>query len=357
MRNPPFHRPAALADRNCRSGSALVSVLLALALLSLLGTNALLTSGLEQTIAGNYRKQVLAFNIAEAGMDVSVARLRNNLVWRGDLPTPEAPYGTAGTLSAPPLAGSYTVTLWDSRNDGQGLFDSLLSPDHVRIRSMGSAAGSVQGVECLVRLEPGPDSSADSPYVAVVTQGQDTTPGGHGVNGWDNDGNRIDQPAPNAMVRTDTDLPTVNQEALRAFADIRLPSLTDEIPGQTGFWRDAPLNTRPFITHVTGNMSVSGNKTLYGIFFVEGSSVVLGGQVRVVGVIYAPNITQPLVIHGGGNSWDQPVMGQVLAGEGGVRASGNHADVQLVTQYVDAFNRYGGPRVDVIRLPGTWRQF
>jgi len=153
-------------------------------------------------------------------------------------------------------------------------------------------------------------------------------------------------------------LPTVNQDALRAFADFVFPgNLTDEIAGVSNFWKDHPADTEPYITNVKGNLSIAGNKDLYGIIFVEGNSVTLSGSVRIHGVIYAPNATLQTVINGGGSPGDQPVMGQVICGTGGVHASGNHADVQLVKEYVDAFNNYGGAIVNVAPAPGSWRQY
>ncbi|MFH1156565.1 MAG: hypothetical protein V1793_22400 [Pseudomonadota bacterium] len=340
-----------------RSGSALIAVLLALALVSALGANALLTAGFEHTITGNFRKQALAFETAEAGLELCIAQIRHDIQWRGDRPS-SAPTGTSGTLGSGAQSATFTATLWDGSDDSRGLYDPLIPADHVKIRSTGSVSNALQRVECLVRLNPEPGSRADSPYVAVVTEGEDTTSGPHHINGYDNDGRLDDAPLPNDMVWTNSDrMPKVNTDALRAFADFSLDCLTDVLPGQTGFWKDAPLNTRPWIIHVSGNLKIDGKRTLYGIIFVEGNSVILGGMARVEGIIYAPNTTKPFEINGGGISSENSVMGQVLAGKGGIEASGNHCDAQLVTEYVDAFNNYAGPLVNVTPLPGTWRQF
>lgn len=341
------------------SGSALVLSLMALTLLSIFGVSALHLASMEYAIAGNYRKQAQAFSVAEAGLDFSIARIRQTILWRGDEPG-SAPVGASGSLDSGAFSGTYTVRMSDNSDNGAGLFDPLVPQDHVRVASAGTVKNATQQVECLVRLTPDDGSKADSPYVAVVTQGANTGSGLHTVNGYDNDGNLVSGEGPGSMVCTFCDdFPeSINEDALKAFADVSLTDLTGAIPGQAGFWRDAPLNTRPWIVHVSGNIRVSGNITLYGIIFVEGT-VVLSGSVRVKGVIYAPNVrmTSPLEINGGGNPWDAPVMGQVIAGPGGVDAAGNHADVQLVSEYVDVFNNYAGPIVNVDVVQGSWRQY
>jgi hypothetical protein len=50
-------------------------------------------------------------------------------------------------------------------------------------------------------------------------------------------------------------------------------------------------------------------------------------------------------------------VGQLLCGPGGIQPAGNHGDVQLVDDYVEAFNNFGGDVVDVNPAPGSWRQY
>jgi len=211
-------------------------------------------------------------------------------------------------------------------------------------------------VECFVELTPDDTSTANAPKKAVITSGANSGSGSHIVNGYDDLGN----PDP-TMIETFTTLPSVNQDALRAFADYSFDELGNNevdnyLSGKTSFWKDPPANTQPWIIHVAGDLKVSGNRYVFGIIFVEGDEVDIAGSARIHGVIYAPNATISTEIHGGGNPGDQPVMGQIIAGTGGVYARGNHADVQLVEEYVDAFNNFGGDIVDVEVVSGSWKQ-
>ncbi|MCF8126438.1 MAG: pilus assembly PilX N-terminal domain-containing protein [Desulfotignum sp.] len=336
-----------------QNGSALVICLLSLAVMSALGTGALLVSTTNQTIAGNYRKQSQAFYVAEAGLQMAMAAIKNDITWRGDTTSSTS----EGNMIIGSITASYTVTTYDASDDGNGIYEPLLPGGYLKLVSEGVFVDSTQTVESIVSFSPDGSSTANSPDKAVITSGDNTGSGSHVVNGYDDDGN-VDP----TMVDTYTTLPTVNQNALKTFADFSFSSLGNgevdgDLSGQSDFWKDAPDNTQPYIVHVSGNLNISGNRHVYGIIFVEGSSVVLSGSVRIHGVVYAPNATVTTTINGGGSPGDQPVMGQVISGAGGVHASGNHADVQLVKDYVDAFNNFGGADVNVDTAPGTWRQY
>lgn len=337
-----------------QNGSALIICLLSLAVLSVLGTAALMVSTTNQTIAGNYRKQSQAFFVAEAGLQFALASIKDDITWRGD-----TTYSTTrDNMVIGNITANYTVTTHDASNDSYGVYDPLIPGGYIKIVSEGVFQDSTQTVETMVRLSPNDGFNANSPDKAVITSGGNTGSGIHVVNGYDDDGNLSSD-----MVLTNyIPLPTVNQDALRTFADYSFSFLDNTevdtgLSGQTDFFKDPPHNTQPYIIHVSGNVSIGGNRDVYGIIFVEGTSVVLSGSVRIHGVIYAPNATVTTTINGGGSPGDQPVMGQVISGTGGVHAAGNHADVQLVQDYVDAFNNYGGSIVDVDPVPGSWRQY
>jgi|GEM_PF-1882596 Tfp pilus assembly protein PilX len=338
-----------------QNGSALIICLLSLAVLSALGTAALMVSTTNQTIAGNYRKQSQAFFVAEAGLQFALAAIKDDITWRGNTTSST----TRDDMVIGNITASYTVTTYDASNDAYGIYDPLIPGGYIKIVSEGVFQDSTQTVETMVSLSPDDTSViADSKDKAVITSGGNTGSGIHVVNGYDDDGN-LDT---SGMVETYATLPTVNQNALKTFADFSFSSLGNgevdsDLSVQSDFWKDPPKNTQPYIIHVSGNLSVGGNRHIYGIVFVEGSSVVLSGSVRVHGVIYAPNATFTTTINGGGSPGDQPVMGQVISGTGGVHASGNHADVQLVQDYVDAFNNFGGAVVNVNPAPGSWRQY
>lgn len=325
-----------------RNGSALILCLLSLAVLSALGTAALLVSVTNQTIAGNYRRQSQAFFVAEAGVQRALAEIRNDITWRGDASSATC----EGTMVIENISSGYTVTTVDA---------DLIPRGYLKLISEGVFLDTFQTVEMLVRFSPVDGSRANSPEKAVVTPGGNTGTGGLVVNGYDGDGNQDTE----HMVQTGTALPWVNQDALKIFADVSLPTLGNDqvdadLAGQKSFWRNPPQNTRPYIIHVSGDMHISGSRQVYGIIFVEGN-VTLGDSVRIQGVIYAPNALSSMSINS--VTGYRTVMGQVLAGPGGVHASGDHADVQYVKEYVASFNNFGGAMVNVVQVPGSWRQY
>jgi hypothetical protein len=338
-----------LLVKNNKEGSALIICLLSLAVISAIGISTLSVSTTNQTIVGNYKKQSQAFYVAEAGLHFAAASIKKNIAWRGATnPT------STGNMIIRGVTATYTVQMYDGTDDGQGTYNTQIPGGHIKLVSTGVFSDSTQTVESIVKLTPDPGFNANSPYAAVITTGGNTGSGSHVVNGYNNDGNQD----PNMVLINQPSLPTVNQDALKAFADFVFPgNLTDEIDGVSSFWKDHPVDTKPYIINVKGNLDIGGNKDLYGIIFVEGTTVTLSGAVRIHGVIYAPNATVQTTINGGGSPGDQPVMGQVICGTGGVNAAGNHADVQLVKDYVDAFNNYGGAVVNVSPVAGSWRQY
>jgi hypothetical protein len=334
---------------NNENGAALIVCLLTLAVISALGAAALVVSATNQRIAGNYRRQAQAFYAAEAGLQRGLAAMRADITWRGNITrtVSEESMETGGT------AARFSVTTHDARDDGRGVYDPVIQGGLIRLVSEGFFLDSSQVVAVLVQMSPDENSRAGSPFKAVVTAGGNSGAGFDTVNGFDEHGN-----PDTGMVLDHHALPAVNQEALKMFADVLVQGdLVDDTPGLTGFWKDPPDNTRPHIVHVSGNLRMSGDRQLYGIIFVEGTSVFLDGAVRVHGVIYAPNATAATVINTAGSPNEMSVMGQVFSGEGGVAAAGSHANVQLVKEYVDAFNNFGGARVRVSEVPGSWRQY
>ncbi len=330
-----------LASQN---GSALIICLLSLAVLSALGTAALMVSTTNQTIAGNYRKQSQAFFVAEAGLQKAIAELKNNMAWRGEDTTGVE----TGDMVIRNITAEYTVNIYDTSKD------ATLPGGHIRLVSEGVFQDSRQTVESIIRFSPDPEFKANSPPAAVVTSGKNHAKGTHVINGYDNDG-VIDT---DDMVRTEQYLPDVNQDALKTFADIIIEGDLTDNPGPTDFWKD-PFNDppeRPYIIHVTGDLNLSGNVHVYGVIFVEGE-VRITGSARVVGVVYAPNTAGITEIKGAGSPDDQPVVGQLICGPGGVQPAGNHGDIQLVQPYVDAFNKFGGEKLNVDEAPGSWYQY
>jgi len=346
-------------------GMALVITLLMMLQLSLMGWGAQTVSITNQKIVGNYRKQALAFNMAESGIQVAIANLKHDILWNRSSAGSSGESSTE-TIDISGTNGSYTVTVFDSSDD------TTLGGGIVKLVSRGTYSGSTQQIELQVAFSPDPGSAAGSPTQAVVTEGDNVPKGGssHIVNGYDENGccesgfvsydpTCADSCEVNYMIETFQDLSVlgINEDALKAFKDFTIIgnlTSTSQINNISDFWENESEGN-PYITYVTGDMTISGSQNFYGIFFVEGN-VTLSGSVRIDGVIYAPNTTVVSEINGGGSPGDQPVEGQILSGAGGVQAAGNHADVQYVSDYVDAFNNLSGQNVNVNNVDGTWRQ-
>lgn len=333
-----------------QNGSALIICLLSLAVLSALGTAALMVSTTNQSIAGNYRKQSQAFFVAESGLQKAIAELRKDMAWRGETTVGSVP-ATVGDMVIGNITADYTVKILDNTDD------TTLPGGHVKLISEGVFQDSTQTVETIVSFSPDDSSKANSPSAVIVTEGKNYQSGNHVINGYDDDGiENTDEMVLTEDSTPPATLPTVNQEALKAFADFIVEGdMTDGL-GLNSFWKDPDTKKHPYIIYVKGDLNFKDNVHVYGIIFVEGEAV-LEGAARVHGVIYAPNSEDTTEIKGGGNPNDQPIMGQLLCGKGGVEPADNHADVQLVKEYVDAFNNFGGAVVNVKPAPGSWRQY
>jgi hypothetical protein len=360
----PYKKPHAMVKNE--KGFVLVLCLIVMAVLSLLGASALMISSTNQHIVMNYRKQTMAFNVAEAGLQFGLARLRNNPLWRGEETT--NPNTRTEYMYTGDTLGWYVLHTYDRTDDNNGTYDPLIPAGYVKLICEGRIPDAYQRIQIFAQLIPDPTVHVDLEDRAIITSGPNLGSGTHVVNGYDSFGN-LDNAN---MVETFTTLPTVDQDGVKGLADFSFAQLTnteltnvlqEDPPStkaptpQTDFWKDPPADTQPWIIHVRGNLVISGSVTLYGIIFVEGDTVDLEGSCRVHGIIYAPNATVYTRIHGGGSPWDQPVMGQVISGDGGVLANGNHADVQLVPEYVEAFRNLGGDVNTAELVAGSWKQF
>jgi hypothetical protein len=209
---------------------------------------------------------------------------------------------------------------------------------------------------CKIKLSSSTEKAVASPRIAVLSAGDITVAGGTpALLGLDELG-REDI----SMVRGNTVLPKMNQTALKAMADGVYRLLDDEafdapLSGRSSFWRDSPADTQPFITWVAGDMILTGNKELYGIFWVEGDRVSLSGEVRLHGVLFAPNALE-VKIPGEGALGSPSIRGQVVTGAGGVKSAGSEIGVQLVGEYVEAFSDVGGAPVVASFIPGSWHR-
>ncbi len=100
------------------------------------------------------------------------------------------------------------------------------------------------------------------------------------------------------------------------------------------------LLTTPNVTHVDGNMKVKDNRTIYGIFVVEGwVQIEGGGEVR--GILYLPNAGSYVRGKGGDAAQTANVNGGVLVW-GRVNGLERAVSVQYNSTYMNIFkNTYG----------------
>lgn len=341
-----------MARMTTARGSVLIICLMTLTVLGVVGLWAYKISALNRQTAYNQVRQHQAFYLAEAGVALALAALRGNCLWRGDDPGITAT--AQGELVLGGLTGTYGVTIFDATDDHNGNWDSQLPGGMLRLVSEGRCQTAYQALSCRVTLSPVVGSGANSPPIALVSAGPVSLAGGTPATmGYDEYGH-----AAMGMVQAHTALPPVNHTALKALADHAVATLDNEtfddlLSGCTGFYRDSPADTHAWITWVSGDLILSGSRRLYGIVFVEGERVALSGAAAIHGVLYAPHAREVL-IPDAGSPGHQPVMGQLLAGPGGVRTTGTGMGVQLVGEYVDLFNEAGGASLDVSVVPGSW---
>lgn len=103
-----------------------------------------------------------------------------------------------------------------------------------------------------------------------------------------------------------------------------------------GFYYNS-VDKIPDVTHVQGNFTINGGRTVYGIYVIEGNAV-LDGSSRLEGVLYLPN-PGSIVIHGGGNPNESNVTGGVFA-NGYISGTGNHISIRYYSEYMQVFGEF-----------------
>lgn len=342
------------AAKTGNNGSVLVLCLMVLVVLSVFCLWAEKVASLNRMTAFNHVRQLQSLYLAEAGIDSALAAIRENLLWRGTTPG-EAP-ATKGMLDLRGVTGSYTITLFDATDDGNGIWDPRLPGGMITVLAEGRCREAYQSLSCRIKLSPSLQKIGTSPGIAIIAAGDITVSGGSpGLTGRDELG-REDA----AMIRKHAQLPKMNPVVLKAMADAMFDLLDDRTfdercPAQKEFWRDSPADTAPYITCISGDMILTGPKALYGIYFVEGDRVSLSGEVRFCGVLYAPNARE-VRIPGQDDSGFPSIRGQVFTA-GDVKSAGGEMGVQLVGEYVEAFSEAAGSSsVAVSILPGSWHR-
>lgn len=199
-----------------------------------------------------------------------------------------------------------------------------------------------------------------SKYKAIYAKGGITKDGHDNptVTPLDEDGNPVDPPP----VGGDSLPPGIQDTLLTSLASDQGHTISGNFKPADGYPNGSFYYSGdvPNVTHVGGDLKVSGNGTVYGIFVVEGN-VELKGDARVVGVIYLPN-PGSTVIRGGGSPWESSVTGAIVTA-GSVEGKGKFGPktditVRLHTEYLEAFLSESGA-LDTFkeRLEfDTWRE-
>ena len=108
----------------------------------------------------------------------------------------------------------------------------------------------------------------------------------------------------------------------------------------------------PNVTHVLGDLLILENRTIYGIFYVEGG-VTIEGNGTLDGVLYLPNESSTF-IGGGGNSYPGSVIGGIIS-TGDIDGAGNHIYVQYEPAYLTDFSQYGDTGASIVVY--SWKEY
>jgi PilX N-terminal len=136
---------------------ALVTALTAVLMMLAIGASAALNTMTETTIAANHRDALQALYAAEAGIELSISRLRLMADWTAAAPDPR---GT--TLVQGPLADLLQVTTIDPRLNVTAwvMPDPNGDPDVLIVHAVASGAGGIRrGVQVTIRRAPASPSA------------------------------------------------------------------------------------------------------------------------------------------------------------------------------------------------------
>jgi hypothetical protein len=189
---------------------------------------------------------------------------------------------------------------------------------------------NVNGIERGIEIELSPSKKLED--MAIYTEGDVFN-----VSSKDSLGN-IDSD----LTETNADsVPSIDEDSLAVLstlqghdqfaADFTPP---DEYPDSSFY---APDGVTPNVTHVFGNLVVTGGTTIWGIFIVEGNAVI-HGSARINGVIYLPNVTSTLIT-GGGDPSESSITGGIVS-HGDIFGKGNHITVQHGPEYMREFCKF-----------------
>lgn len=352
-------------------GSAIVIALFLTVLLSLLGLAFVLTSVTDSTISNSNRQGLKTYYIAEAGGEEALNKIVtaprsqfNPMSYTGSFPAevtncfyndntaPNCPV-TPGSGAPSPISGpvsvgagsySFKIQYLGRTTDAENMtVNKYLAFSSAKLNA--ARVGSSQTVASQIYTESVEYAFPPHPITSC------TEPTGSGpwrAKGYSSPG-VIDPTAPTTWPGT-TDpnygttplcgLPFANkiQAVLQQNADYSFSNSTsDPSTLPTQFWKVPPANNdprtgEPYKVYVKGDLTVNGNSTVYGVYFVTGN-VTFNGSARFQGVIYAPNGT--FTGHGGGNPNSPDGTGALYAKS--VSATGNHYTVLYNSLYTNSY--------------------
>lgn len=151
-------------------------------------------------------------------------------------------------------------------------------------------------------------------------------------------------PDPSLMIQNAPDMLPFDKDALVALAGTQSHVINGNFTPPNNWPTNDPTKdfywvspTIPNVTHVKGNLTISGGTQVYGIFVVEGNAT-LNGSSRLEGVLYLPN-PGTIVIHGGGTPKESTITGGVFA-NASMNGTGNHITVEYESDYMALFGSF-----------------
>ena len=281
-------------------GQAAIVALGLVIVVAALGLAALLSVSLSNRSAVRNVGAAQSFYLAEAAMEYGVRYLMDH---------PDSlSFRTSGDLGR----GRFVV-----RSDASSLPWRLV------------AEGSVGEARRVITLQFGRTQMVLPQYAKAIYSLDEVV----GVSGRDEDGNTVDS----LIVANASSLPpSIDGLQLAAEAAGQGHVYTGDFQPSSGYPNASFYYSQgvPNVTHVHGDLRVSGGRTVYGIFVVDGD-VRLDGSARVEGVLFLPDSTSTM-IHGGGNPLESSVTGSVIS-TGPVTGVGGHVNVRLNTEYLASF--------------------
>ena len=274
---------------------------------------------LSQKITARYEK-IIARYIAISGANIALSNLSDNPQWRTNI------------ASTSFNGGTFAVTVTD--------LDSV-----VELSITGTYLDLIRTIEII--------TTARAPLedLAIYTTGTVTN-----VVVLD----EFSNPDPTLLVENQSSLPDIDNQEL-----IDLATFQDQVEDDDEFSPDDGYPNGPpgsfyysdptaNVTHVLGDLRVKKDRTVYGIFLVEGN-IVLEGSARVEGVLYLKNSGQIIILSGSGRNRKSYVTGGIVA-NGDIDGSGNQIEVTYNSVYMSNFsattNVTGQGGVEVI----SWKE-